>query len=92
MPPELVHLLPQDDSLDKLQIQKAAMPVDGRQKMDTDADVKEAANYFKTQVPNAVVTERSGADAVDLNEKCLMGYSLSPECIISVRVLHIRII
>ena len=92
VPPELVHLLPLDDSLDKLQIQKAAMPVDGRQKMDTDADVKEAANYFRTQVPNAVVTERSGADAVDLNEKCLMVYSLSPGCIISVRVLRIKII
>ena len=78
--------------MDKLQIQKAATPVDGRQKMDTDADVKEAANYFKTQVPNAVVTERSGADAVDLKEKMLDGLQPSPECTMSVRVPHIRII
>ena len=92
VPPELVHLLPQDDSLDMLHIQKAAMPVDERQKMDTDADVEEAVNYFKTQVPNAVVTERSGADAVDLKEKMLDGLQPSPECTMSVRVPHIRII
>ena len=33
VPPELVHVLPNDDSLNKLHVQKAATPVDGRQKI-----------------------------------------------------------
>ena len=56
VPPELVHILPNDDSHDKLQVQKAATPVDGRQKIDTDNDIDQAKKYFKEQRPNAVVS------------------------------------
>ena len=73
IPPELVHVLPNDDSLDKLQVQKAATPVDGRQKIETDADMEKAQEYFKDQIPNAVVMERSSKEAVDLNELMLDG-------------------
>jgi len=73
VPPELVHFLPNDNSLDKMQIQKAATPVEGRQKVDTPEDLEQARRSFKEQRPNAVVLERPSADAIDLNERLLHG-------------------
>ena len=34
IPPEVVHLLPNDSSMDKLQVQKAATPVEGRSSLE----------------------------------------------------------
>ena len=41
VPPEIVRLLPHDDDLDKIQIQKAATPVEGRK-----GGVKSSAFFF----------------------------------------------
>ena len=61
VPPEIVKLLPHDDDLDKLQIQKNAAPVPGRIDLSsTDA------NLIITQ-PNAVLQEQSGENETDLN-------------------------
>ena len=66
VPPELLQLLPDDQSLDKLQVQKAATPVEGRR----DAkDPEEAARAIAVQRPNAVVCEKSCNDEGDINER-----------------------
>ena len=62
IPPELIKVLINDDSIDKLQPQKAATPVAGR--------VAETA-AFKHVRPHAVVQERSCADRSDINEQHL---------------------
>eukprot|EP00973_Karenia_brevis_P086144 11947646-Karenia_brevis.AAC.1 len=51
IPPEVLHLLPNDNSLDKLQIQKAATPVEGRLPPDN------AGHLIREQRPNAVAME-----------------------------------
>ena len=60
--PELLHGLPDDKSLDKIQIQKAATPVEGMHK-----DLERARDSFREQRPLAVVLEGSANDAMDIN-------------------------
>ena len=50
VPPELTHLLPNDGALDKIQIQKAATPIEGLRE-----DLGDTAHAFSVQRPNAVV-------------------------------------
>ena len=61
VPPEIVRLLPHDGDLDKILIQKAATPADGR------GSVEEAGRRLSQAQPNAVVLEKSGADETDIN-------------------------
>jgi hypothetical protein len=64
VPPEIMHLVKissEDDSLDRIQIQKEATPVAGRCQNPADA-----ARIFSTLAPNAVVCERSSEDGVDV--------------------------
>ena len=65
VPPELVHIIPHDDSLDKLQVQKAATPVGGR------GDLHRAAELLVQTRPNAVVLEKSSYDEADINAQCI---------------------
>jgi len=67
VPEELVHLLPNDNSLDKMQIQKAGTPVEGRHSIETPEDFEKAKGIMKELRPNAVVLERSNADAIDFS-------------------------
>jgi hypothetical protein len=64
IPMELTHLLPNDESISKLHIQKAATPVEGLR-----ADVAGAARAIAIQRPNAVVLEKSCNDEADINER-----------------------
>ena len=59
VPPEIVRVIGADDSLDKLQPQKAATPVDGRTSEE---------HAFDGKRPQAVVQERSSASFADINE------------------------
>ena len=52
VPLEVVHLLPHDGSLHKMQIQKAAAPVDGR------GSVEQAGKRLDESQPNAVMLEK----------------------------------
>ena len=61
IPPEIVRLLPHDASLDKVLIQNAAAPVDGRGSLET------AGARLDKSKPNAVVEEKSGCDDADIN-------------------------
>ena len=64
IPPEIMHLVKisnEDDTLDRIQIQKEATPVAGRCQSHADA-----ARIFATLAPNAVVCERSSEDGVDV--------------------------
>ena len=61
VPPEIVHLLPHDDLLDKIQVQKAATPVGGR------ADLPVAAQTLAQTQPNAVLLEKNSFDEADIN-------------------------
>ena len=64
VPPEIMHLVKissEDDSLDRIQIQKEATPVAGRCQSHTEAE-----QLFSTLSPNAVVCERSSEDAFDV--------------------------
>lgn len=64
IPPEIMHLVKisaEDDTLDRIQIQKEATPVAGRCQSQA-----EAARIFATLSPNAVVCERSSEDGVDV--------------------------
>ncbi|CAE8714602.1 unnamed protein product [Polarella glacialis] len=63
VPPEIVRLLPVDDTLDKIQVQKAATPVD------LASDLTTVANRLSTQIPNAVVNELSSSAEADLNDQ-----------------------
>jgi len=61
VPPEIVALLPHDDSLDQVLVQKAADPARGR------GSVEEVAERMNDSQPNAVVDEKSSNDASDIN-------------------------
>ena len=61
IPPELISLLPSDNSFERMRVQKAATPVEGMK--DT---VDEAAKAFKDERPNAVVLERSCEEEGDI--------------------------
>jgi hypothetical protein len=63
IPPELISLLPNDNSFEKLQVQKAATPVAGMKERD---EIKEC---FEDERPNAVVLERSSAEGADIEER-----------------------
>ena len=63
VPPEIIHCLPSDNTLDKIQMQKAATPVEG---LRHESSVGKA---FEVQRPLAVVLERSGNDAMDVNAR-----------------------
>ena len=63
VPPEVVRLLPHDGSLDKIQIQKAAAPVDGR------GSVEQVGKRLDESQPNAVMLEKSGMDEADINSQ-----------------------
>ena len=64
VPAEILHFLLNDNTLDKIQIQKAATPVEGLRK--NLAAMKAA---FTEQRPTAVVMERSSNDVVDVNAR-----------------------
>ena len=64
VPPEIVQLLQiksDDDSLDRIQIQKEATPVPARCQTQS-----EASKIFEFLAPNAVVCERTNEDGVDV--------------------------
>ena len=64
VPPELLHLLPNDNTLDKIQVQKAATPVEALR-----SDLAQASQAFKEQRPNAVVLEQSSNEGADINDR-----------------------
>ena len=61
VPPEIVSVIAHDSSLDKIQVQKAATPVDGR------GDLHRAAELLVQTRPTAVVLEKSSYDEADIN-------------------------
>ena len=61
VPPEIIRLLPHDNHLDKIVVQKAACPVGGRSDLDGAAEIMTKAQ------PNAVVLEKSSHDEADIN-------------------------
>ena len=61
VPPESVKLLPFDEHLDNIQIQKSATPAEGRD------DTAPVAEKLGTRCPNAVVMEKSSQDDADIN-------------------------
>ncbi|CAK0901015.1 unnamed protein product, partial [Prorocentrum cordatum] len=79
VPPEIMRLVPLDNELDKIQMQKAATPVprpDGLQ---------EAAEILETAKGNAVVLEKSSFDDGDINAQRVEALRsfvqrVSPEC------------
>ena len=73
VPPEIVRLLPHDNSLDKIQVQKAATPVSGR------SDLSGVINQMERSQPNAVVLERSNEDAEDINAQRIAALRLLDE-------------
>ena len=62
VPPELVRLLPYDNHLDKVMVQKNATPSDGAQ-----TTVEEACEDMNRRIPNMVVMEKSSLNDVDAN-------------------------
>ena len=61
VPPEIAKLIPYDDLLDKIQIQKAATPVPGKTTLDIAAE-----NLARMRL-NGVVLEKSSYDEADIN-------------------------
>ena len=61
VPPEIIKLLPFDEHLDKIQIQKSATPVEGR------SDTASVAQKLGDRCPNAVVMEKSSQPEADVN-------------------------
>ena len=61
VPPELIRIIPHDDHLDKVLVQKAGTPVGGR------SDLEGAGHELATTKPNAVVMEKSSYDDADIN-------------------------
>jgi len=59
--PEIAKLLPLDDSMDKIQVQKAATPVNAP------SDLEQAATELQRVRPNGVVLEKSSLDEADIN-------------------------
>ena len=64
VPSEILYFLPNDNTLDKIQIQKAATPVEGLRQ-----NLEAMSAAFAAQRPTAVVMERSGNDVVDVNAR-----------------------
>ena len=64
VPAEILDLLPNDNTLDNIQIQKAATPVEGLRK-----NMGAMTAAFAEQRPTAVAMERSGNDVVDVNAR-----------------------
>ena len=60
VPAHILKLLPYDDMLDKIQVQKAATPVPGR------TEVEDAALSLAQLKPNGVVLEQSSYDEADI--------------------------
>ena len=79
VPPELLVLLPTDNTHDKLHMQKAATPVEGLK-----ATLAQAQEALRHQHPNAVVMERSGVEQGDnqLRRKhaCLEHFGGTNQC------------
>ena len=73
VPPEVVHLLPHDTDLDKVQVQKAATPIPGR------SDLNTAAKKIGETCPNAVVLERNSTDDGDINTQRIAALRLLRE-------------
>eukprot|EP00959_Pyramimonas_sp_CCMP1952_P179750 3758538-Pyramimonas_sp.AAC.1 len=79
VPPEIMRLVPLDDALDKMQMQKAATPVprpDG---------LKEAGEILLATKGNAVVLEKSSFDDGDINAQRVEALRsfvqrVSPDC------------
>ena len=72
VPPEILRVLPHDDHLDRIQVQKAATPIGGR------GDLAGAANELSQTIPNAVVLEKSSQEQADINAQrmaCLRGFA-----------------
>ena len=63
VPPELIRIIPHDDHLDKVVVQKAGTPVGGR------SDLEGAGRELATSRPNAVVMDKSSYDEADINER-----------------------
>jgi hypothetical protein len=63
IPPELISLLPNDDSFEKLHVQTAATTVAGVK------DPDKIKQSFKDEGPNAVVLDRSSAEGADIEER-----------------------
>jgi len=64
IPPEIAHLVKiskEDNSLDRIQVQKLSNPVAGRCQ-----NPVEASRIFEELAPNAIVCERSNEDGVDV--------------------------
>ena len=61
VPEHILKLMPFDDLLDKIQIQKAATPVPAR------SDLEDAAKQMAQSRPNGVVLEQSSYDEADIN-------------------------
>ena len=64
VPPEIAHLVKiskNDDSLDRIQIQKTSTAISGKCQNQV-----EASRIFDVVTPNAVVNERSNEDGVDV--------------------------
>ena len=61
IPEGIAKLLPYDDLLNKIQVQKAATPVPGR------TDLDGVARQLSTMKPNGVVLEKSSYDEADIN-------------------------
>jgi hypothetical protein len=74
IPPELISLLPNDNTFEKLHVQKAATPVAGMKEKD---QIKQS---FKDERPNAVVLERSSAEGADIEERRTSAILWSNNC------------
>ena len=62
VPPELLNGLPDDKSLDNIQIHKTVTPVEGMHHY-----LERARDSFREQGPLAVVLEGSASDAMDIS-------------------------
>jgi hypothetical protein len=63
IPPELIYLLPNDNSFEKLHVQKAATPVVGMK------DPDKIKQSFEDERPSAMVLARSSAEGADIEER-----------------------
>ena len=70
VPPEIVRLLPHDDHLDKVQVQKAATPVAGR------VNLESVGDSLARSAPNGVVLEKSSHDEGDINAQRVAAVTL----------------
>ena len=75
VPPEIIRLLPHDNHLDKILVQKAACPVGGRSDLDGAAEIMTKAQ------PNAVVLEKSSTTKRTSMHRGLQINGRSPEAL-----------